>query len=252
MTVNLDIGIDLGTKYLTNVSAYFLGAILASDECVIRDKEKYWVAPVRHNKSGITNVELEQHFNNIKKLAQKNDKTTIMTETIILSHLNTGKFSRRMVGFGTFFKSPIDLELENIVPTIKNALFASSKEVQQCFLIGMFDGRGAFDINKQNGKIRYLSLDCANSNLGEFLSEVIENYGLRGNYNTSRERLEGGEPRKDQLRIKGNENFQEEIGFISSQKINRVFDLYDKEMYEIVEKDEILFGLKQIRRKLHG
>ena len=48
---DLDIDIDLGTKYLTNISAYFLGAIFASDEFVIREGRKVWVAPVRHNKN---------------------------------------------------------------------------------------------------------------------------------------------------------------------------------------------------------
>ena len=41
MAVNLDIDIDLGTKYLTHISAYFLGAIFASDEFVIKDGRKF-------------------------------------------------------------------------------------------------------------------------------------------------------------------------------------------------------------------
>ena len=57
-------------------------------------------------------------------------------------------------------------------------MFSSEKLVQQCFLIGMFDGRGYFDINSENAKVRYVAIDCANSNLGNFLCEVISNYGM--------------------------------------------------------------------------
>lgn len=249
MVVNLDIDIDLGAKYLTNISAYFLGAIFASDEFVIKDGKKYWVAPVRHNKDQVSNIELEQHYNNIRILARDINKTTIMAELINSNGLNTGKFFPRMVGFGTFFESSINMQLEDIIEQVRSALFKSSKLVQQCFLIGMFDGRGSFDINNKNGKIRYLVLDCANPNLGSFLCEVISNYGLKCNYNESRERKEGGRPRKNQIRIKSSEKFQENIGLISAQKINKVYNLYDKNLYGIKNVDDILTGLKQIRRK---
>ncbi len=249
MAVNLDIDIDLGTKYLTNISAYFLGAIFASDEFVIKDGRKFWVAPVRHNKNMVSNIDIEQHYNNIRTLARDINKTTIMAELINSNGLNTGKFTSRMVGFGTFFESSINLQLEDLIESVRAALFSSTKLIQQCFLIGMFDGRGYFDINSENAKVRYVAIDCANPNLGNFLCEVISNYGMEYNYNESRERKEGGRPRKNQVRIKGAEKFQENIGFISSQKINQVYNLYDKNLYEIRNVDDILIGLKQIRRK---
>lgn len=249
MAVNLDIDIDLGTKYLTNISAYFLGAIFASDEFVIKDDRKFWVAPVRHNKNMVSNIDIEQHYNNIRTLARDINKTTIIAELINSNGLNTGKFTSRMVGFGTFFESSINLQLEDFIEPVRVALFSSTKLIQQCFLIGMFDGRGYFDINSKNAKLRYLAIDCANPNLGSFLCEVINKYGMEYNYNESRERKEGGRPRKNQVRIKGAEKFQENVGFISSQKINQVYNLYDENLYEIKNVDDILIGLKQIRRK---
>ena len=89
MAVNLDIDIDLGTKYLTNISAYFLGAIFSFDEFVIKDGRKFWVAPVRHNKNMVSNIDIEQHYNNIRTLARDINKTTIMAELINSNGLNT-------------------------------------------------------------------------------------------------------------------------------------------------------------------
>lgn len=249
MVTNIDIAIDLGTKYLTNISAYFLGAIFAADESMIIDNKQYWVAPVRHNKNMVSNVDIESHFNDIRKLANHIGKTTLMAKLINTERPNTSKFTSRMDGFGTFFESTADTNLEDIVDTVKECLFKSSRIIQQCFLIGMFDGRGYFDINSTNKKIRYIVIDCANPNLGQFLCEVIQNYGLSYNYNVSRERREGGTPRKNQVRVKGSVNFQENIGFISTQKINQAFNLYDQELYKIVVKNDILTGLKQIIRR---
>ena len=133
MAVNLDIDIDLGTKYLTNISAYFLGAIFASNEYVEKDGIRYIVAPARYNKPSITNIDFENHYYAIKNLAGELKKSTLLSEHIIANNLNTGKFNKRMYGFGTFFECSKELNLEQKTNQVISALIDSNKIIHRCF-----------------------------------------------------------------------------------------------------------------------
>ena len=64
--------------------------------------------------------------------------------------------------------------------------------------------------------------------------------------------LKQSKSRAPQIRINKRENFQEQIGFISPQKIKKYFSLYDSNIYKIVEENNILQGLKVIRRIKNG
>lgn len=248
MAVNLDIDIDLGTKYLTNISAYFLGAIFASNEFAERDGIRYVVAPARYNKPSITNIDLEKHYYAIKNLSSSLKKETLMSENILNNNLNTGKFNKRMPGFGTFFQCSKDLNLEQEINKVLDALSNSDKIIHRCFLVGMFDGRGYYDIHTG-----YMVFDSDNDKLSDFLCNVICLYGLKCNYNPEREREnKQSKSRAPQIRINKRENFQEQIGFISPQKIKKYFSLYDSNIYKIVEENNILQGLKVIRRIKNG
>lgn len=242
----LNIDIEMGTKYLTNESAYFLGGILAANESVQVDDRMYWIAPVRHNNNYLTNEELEVHFENIQILSNKLSSKTLMAQKIRQNKLDSGKFNRS-VGFGTFFESKTGKRLEDLIPFIKDALLNSSDEVKRCFIVGMFDGRGSFDINKQTGAIRYIVLDCENPTIGDFLCEILDDYGITYNYNTARDRLGGGAPRKDQLRIPGSEKYLEKFGFISQKKFEVGISCYDiSNTYIVKNEDGILNGLKRL------
>lgn len=244
----LNIDLEMGTKYLINESAYFLGGIFAANESVTKKDRLFWIAPVRHNPGYLKPEELEEHFIHVNAIAAKLNNITLMSSTIKANALDSGKFGR-LVGFGTFFESKNKTPLIDMVQDVKTALLESSQEVKSCFIAGMFDGRGSIDINMKTGEIRYIVLDCENSVVGNFLSEVVEDYGFRYNYNQARERLEGGTPRKDQLRIAGNESYIEKIGFISRKKFEVAYSAYDNSEYNIVEKNEILIGLKKIVRR---
>jgi hypothetical protein len=247
----INIDLEMGTKYLINESAYFLGGIFAANESVIANGNKYWIAPVRHNNGYLTNEELEDHFQHVKALAAKLSNQTLMASTIRSNKLDSGKFNR-LVGFGTFFRSKDEQRLEDMIPEVKRALFASSQEVKKCFIAGMFDGRGSIDKNKKTGAIRYVVLDCENEIVGRFLCEVLDDYGFTYNYNggEARERLEGGNRRKDQLRIPGSENYVEKIGFISKKKFDVATSSYDMvNYYKVKNEDNILKGLKAIERR---
>jgi hypothetical protein len=242
----LNVDIEMGTKYLINESAYFLGGIFAANESVISNNIKYWIAPVRHNNGYLTNEELEVHFSHVKRLSAKLLNQTLMAQTIRINGLDSGKFNR-LVGFGTFFKSTNRTSLEALIPVVKKALFNSTDEVKRSFIVGMFDGRGSFDKNSKTGAIRYVVLDCENSTVGKFLCEVLSNYGIDYNYNEARDRVEGGTPRKDQLRIPGYEKFVEKIGFISKKKFDVGSVSYKiPDEYLVERQDNILDGLKRI------
>lgn len=248
MYQDLYIDLEMGTKYLINESAYFLGGIFAANECAMSGEQKYWIAPVRYNNNYITNEELEAHFQHVKEMASKLGENTLMASTIRKNGLDSGKF-KRLVGFGTYFKSIDKVDIINMIPEVKRALFSSSEEVKRCFIAGMFDGRGSIDINRKTGNIRYVVLDCENEIVGEFLCEVLKNYGLKYNYNKARERVEGGKPRKDQLRILGSEDFIMKIGFVSEKKFNVAFSAYNNKIYKVKSQDNILNGLKVIERR---
>lgn len=242
----LNIDIEMGTKYLINESAYFLGGIFAANESIERNGKKYWIAPVRYNFGYATTEELEEHFGYVRTSAVKLGNQTLMSATIKSNGLDSGKF--RLPGFGTFFESKNKTPLEEMIPAIKEALLASSTEIKRCFIAGMFDGRGSLDRNKRNNTIRYVVLDCENPVVGDFLSEVIDDYGLEYNYNRARERVEGGNPRKEQLRIPGRESYLEKIGFISPKKFDVCYETYEQNKYDTVREDNILTGLKKITR----
>jgi hypothetical protein len=238
----------MGTKYLINESAYFLGGIFAANESVVKNEQKYLIAPVRHNNGYLTNNELESHFQYVKALANKLSNQTLMASTIRSNGFDSGKFNR-LVGFGTFFKTRGEQSIEDMIKPVKDALFASSEEVKRSFIVGMFDGRGSIDIDNKNNSIRYVVLDCENSTVGRFLCEVVKNYGFYYNYNQARERLEGGRPRKDQLRIPGNEDYIIKIGMISEKKFSVAASVYSTAKYQIKNEDSILVGLKSLERR---
>ncbi|WP_394526919.1 hypothetical protein [Lacrimispora sp. JR3] len=244
----INIDLEMGTKYLINESAYFLGGLFAANEAVTVREQKYYIAPVRHNSGYLTQEELEKHFEHVKAISHKLSNETLMSQTIKKNGFDSGKFNR-LQGFGTFFKTSGIETIEDMIPEVKRALFASSREVQRSFIVGMFDGRGSIDIDKNTNNIRYVVLDCENAVVGRFLCDVVGNYGMSHNYNQARERLEGGRPRKDQLRIPGAENFVLKIGFISEKKFKVAASVYPDLYFKIQEEDSILDGLKTLERK---
>ena len=181
----LNIDLEMGTKYLINESAYFLGGIFAANESVISKGDKYWIAPVRYNPTKVSSEELEEHFQHVKTLATKLSNQTLMANIIRNNGLNSGKFHKRFPGFGTFFKTKGEQTLEEMIIEVKRALFNSTMEVKRSFIVGMFDSRGSIDRNKDSGTMRYIVLDCDNDTVGDFLCEALDNYGFSYSYNSS-------------------------------------------------------------------
>ena len=123
------------------------------------------------------------------------------------------------------------------------------KKKKTPFIIGVIDGRGTPDVSVPNGILRYLSLDCPNNDIGDFLSEVMTHFGIDINYNTARDRLEGGNPRKPQLRVKDVEWYMANMGYISPAKFRRMTEVYSVKFGRANASTDygFLMGLKYLR-----
>lgn len=242
-----DAKINTGTKYLTEEVAYFLGGIYAADEKVVSDGKIYWAAPVRYNPTYSTTIETAEHFDYVSTISSKVNGYTVMKDNIKGTSLDSGK--NRLPGFSTFFESTGLTDLLAEIPNLKTALFSSTEDVQKAFIIGVIDGRGTPDASVAKHIIRYLSLDCPNNQIGSFLSDVMKNYGLNINYNTVRDRLEGGNPRKPQLRIKNVVYYMEHLGYISPAKVRKLKQVYDAKFGHstIISGSSFLAGLKYLK-----
>lgn len=240
-------GINTGTKYLTIEVAYFLGGIYAADEKVMSNGKMYWAAPVRYNPQYSTEMQTAEHFDYVSTIASKVKGYTVMKDNIKGTSLDSGK--NRLPGFSTFFESTGLTELRTEIPNLKPVLLAADKDVQKAFILGVIDGRGTPDISIPKGIIRYLSLDCPNNDIGSFLDEVFEHYGLDCNYNTARDRLEGGNPRKPQLRIKDVEYYMKNIGYISPTKFSKMKAVYSAKFSSatVTDGSSFLPGLKYLK-----
>lgn len=243
-----DSGIETGTKYLSVEVAYFLGGIYAADENVMSNGKLYWAAPVRYNPQYSSESQTADHFDHVKKISAKVNGYTVMRDNIRGTSLDSGK--NRLPGFSTFFEATTLRSLIDEIPNLKNALLASDNDVKKAFILGVIDGRGTPDINIPKGIIRYLSLDCPNNDIGSFLDDVFADFGLDCNYNTARDRLEGGRPRKPQLRIKDVERYMKQVGYISPAKFEKMKLVFQAKFSKanVIDGSSFLAGLKYLTR----
>lgn len=246
--VPLNIGIDFGSDYLTNEVAYFLGGILAADENKIKNGQAFWIAPFRSNPGYATATQIEAHYNHVQSINGNLHGYIYMRDTIKAAGLDSGKFFR-MLGFGAFFASQNCESIEQKIPEIRQALTLASPEVKRCFIVGAFDGRGSIDRNPANNKIRYLVLDCPNNSTGTLLKDLLVSEGFSLNYNFSRDRVEGGNARKPQLRIKNWDKFLKSYGMVSEKKYDVMLSSYRTVYGEGVMEDDsaVLAGLKTVK-----
>ncbi|QTE74002.1 hypothetical protein JS518_14080 [Clostridiales bacterium FE2010] len=244
--ITFNSGLAMDTQYLTENVAYFLGGIYASEEQVITMGTKYRIAPVRYNYNAATDMEITQHFELVREIATPVKGQTVMAENIRGTDLDTGK--NRMPGFSTFFRVTTLNELIDLIPSLREALASSQWSVQRAFLVGVFDGRSSADIDKKTYKIRMLSLDCITDEVGAFLSEMLDNCDISYNYNTHRDRLEGGRPRNPQLRVRDVNDFMYRVGLISPRRINIIRSAYEHNYNTVQLQDgsNVLPGLKTI------
>jgi len=247
----INIPINLGKNELSPECAYFLGAIFSADESFVYGGKRYWLAPVRHNFGPVIDKEIKEHMQLLQQIiGRANGKILTRDEMKARSWFDSGNIRRAFTtkqGFAAIFESKENITINSFIDDVKIAIDKSSYEVMQAFIVGVFDGRSAVDRNKKNNQIRYLALDCENLAVANYLRTLLDKIGIEYNYNTSRDRLEGGLPRKEQLRIQGNNIplFMEKVGFISPLKFGLIRSMLNPQLLVHID-NKVLWGLKTL------
>ena len=246
----INVPIALGSNELTPINAYFLGAVLSADEPKIDNGKKIWLAPYRHNYQGGANeTTIEIHIKFIKSLIKRCNGKILSKKTL------TDKrwFPSNKQGFAVAFESPITTSIDDIITPLEVLIPTVDLEIARCFLVGAFDGRSSVDHNKKNNKVRYLTLDCTNERVAALLNTALARLGLGdNNYNTARDRVEGGDPRKPQFRIPADDTeiFMQKVGMICPSRFDQLKGIYTS-LYETYEFN-LLSGLKTLSQTHHA
>lgn len=247
----INIPIMIGKNELTPECAYFLGAIMSADESFLYSDKRYWLAPVRHNSVQSIDDEINEHTQILRHIIGRADGEIFTKEQLKEKQwFKSGNMAlafRSKKGFTAIFESDVNTTIDSFFDDVKDAIDASRPEVAQAFIAGAFDGRSSVDRNMKNNKIRHLVLDCEDSNVASYLSEMLNELEIVSSYNIARERLEGGQPRKNQLRIKGNyvPLFMEKIGLASPLRFAHIRSMLNPDLF-VHYNNKILWGLKTL------
>lgn len=238
----INVPISLGTTEFNYTSAYFLGAILSANEHKEENGKVIWLAPYRHNYGGLSNdTNIQEHINYIKTLIKRCNGKILLKKSLT----DRQWFPSNKQGFAVAFESPIGTTIEDILNPITDVIDNAEIDVIRCFVAGAFDGRSSIDHDKTHNRARYLTLDCTDENVATLLSSALTRLGFsENNYNTSRDRLEGGLPRKNQFRIPSDDVllFAKNVGIICPSRFEQVKGIYSS-LHEVHNYD-ILNGLK--------
>lgn len=243
---SVKLGLDLGSKFLTAQSAYFLGLLLADERTKINNKV-FWQAPVRHNPTHFNYHDLEEHYNFIKEIAEflGKDGVSQLTDFFKEQGIPISKFTAGKKGIVTLFEQINDgYDVSNLINDILEPLRNSADLVKRAFLVGVFDGRGSYDKTA-----KFIALDYDSNDVREIVAIILNELGIDANINSkasARIRKDStSAPRKKQIRIKHIE-YLKNIGFISPTR----FEKATVELpvgYETISLGEILPGLKAIQ-----
>ena len=231
----------------TNVSSYFLGAILSGDESyrLYSSKNRIWLAVVKHNVGYCTSEQLQQHHKALSIMAGRVRSTVLSKRQLV----DRDWFTPNKVGFAVGFESADNVTAETLIQYANEILPTLSSTERECLLLGAFDGRCSIDVNKTTGDIRYLVLDCGNDHAMDFFCGMLDKLYVKYNCNYARDRLEGGLPRKPQLRIAASSvgTYASKIGFISVAR-TEILARAMGPFYEIIDDSETLPGKKVFGR----
>lgn len=248
MNIEHNLPISFGTNELTSISAYFLGALLSANEPKNFDGKVIWLAPYRHNpiadpteKIALENS-IKEHAGFIKALIKRSNGKVLLKDELI----KNGWFPANKQGFGVIFESPAGTTITDLANKTSVLLSRADKEIQRCFLVGAFDGRASIDYNSASEIVRYISLDCSDDTVAQLLDDTLGDFGIETNYNTARDRVEGGRPRRPQFRISFHsaETFFREIGMLCPSRFSQALRIYNS-LHENQEY-ELLYGLKTL------
>ena len=229
----------------TPASAYFLGSLLAGDESyrLYGQNKRVWLAITKHNVGYCTNEDLTKHFNSVMSLT-KGMKAQMYNKTELVMR---NWFTPNKIGFAASFETPENVTSKEVCTFTESILKNLSLDLKKCIVLGAFDGRSSIDINKATGDIRYIVLDCGNNDSMDILSGILSQLGIRYNCNYARDRLEGGEPRKPQLRVAAASvsRYAQSVGYISPARIS-ILSKALGDRYILQQENELLPGLTTI------
>lgn len=249
ITVNrISTEIDLGINYLTVNLAYFLGGICVGDKTTINGNH-YFLSLLRHNPRQASQLQLEEHYNSIKNIAEHINKEDYVfmhdyfkIEQIDLrsSVSNNKIFGQGKEGIITLFKSlKEDYTIEQLVEDIEESLLFSDEEIQRAFIIGVFDCKGAYD------KSNLIAVDYTSNCIGDLIANVLTNLHVEFNNNNgtaARARASvTARPRAAQIRM-NYKTYLNKFGYISTYKLQHSLSKLNAEEYRIIE-DKLLSGL---------
>lgn len=241
---SINIPLSLGSNELNPINAYFLGAILSANEPQTDNGKIVWLAPYRHNYGAEANEEtIANHIKFIRTLIKRNNGKILLKKTLT----DKGWFPSNKQGFAVAFESPLTTSIDDIITPIESLIATVDLDVVRCFIVGAFDGRSSVDHDRKHNKVRYLTLDCTNNRVADLLNTALVRLGLSTyNYNTSRDRLEGGKPRKNQFRIPTDDAriFIQTIGMICPSRFEQLKGIYSS-LYEVHDYN-LLNGLKTL------
>lgn len=216
----------------TPVEAFFLGGMLM---CSDEHRRYDFVSLVRHNPGYANSRLLAEHRELIRGLASRAGGEI------------TDLDNRRFEGFAVHFRSSRDTD-DTILARARAAVANGNPAVLKAMLAGAYDGRASYDRRRGTQANTQFVVDCPQTNgdaIAELIVDLARRLGIGMNTNYSRKRLEGGNPRKTQLRLRSAdaERFFTQVGLVSPEKLQRACELYGCK--DTVERDpDNLPGLK--------
>jgi len=244
-------GLDLGTKFLSVESAYFLGLLLVGEKEMIGETV-YWSAPIRHNPKQVSYDDLEEHYSIVKKLAEKIHKSEMvhLTDFLKQQDVKLQKFNAGKTGIVTLFEQ-VDPHYTNdkFVQDVSEPILSADRDIQQAFIVGVFDGRGSDDASS------LIAVDFVNDAVMDLLVKSLKNLGIDPNVNMGEEARKrdnpNATPRKNQIRIK-RVTYLSEIGYISPERFNKSLRHLQKRKsyinrYKPIEVEQPLIRLKMVK-----
>ena len=221
---------------LSEQTAYILGGI--GSACSYNEEQSAWLLPVIHNPGKGTSTDLQSHQNSLKKiLSGMYAKFIKKTDDNYKKYMQPNKQGFVFLVSSATIKTP-----ENLIETFSEHIMIASEKVRCAFITGAFDGRSSLDKHT-----RMLSLDEKHPLCSDLIINVLKSLKITASINKSRDRITGGNPRKNQIRISAADvpEFAKTVGLISP---TRVKDIENASISNFIEeKDNSLSGLIKIK-----
>lgn len=223
---------------IREVDAFFLGALLISNTPV-GNSGKEWKAHFRHNPGMVSQAQIDEHRAGISKLA----------------HMVGAKvfdLDDRFDGFEVELYLARPWSIGELVALAEEIAVRKEESFVTAFLAGSFDGKSSFDraMNSSGEMSAAFVLDYpeGHDSIAEAIESNATRLGITVNINKYRQRKEGGNDRKPQIRIsaKRSELFFTKVGLVSPYRMMRAQRQHSKYAYYAEKHPSVLPGVKTL------